>query len=493
MLAQDLLARGDWLWPRLNGVGYYNKPPLLAWLIALCSWPVGQVTQWTAVLPSALAGIATVLVVYGLGRELFGAEAGGFASLVAMTTQGLFVHAHLALPDVLMTCFITASVWMLARMTRDRPRAWIGFYGFAALAFWAKGPAGLLPLALALVYWLATRGERAWSLRLAPGLPLLGVAVGLWWLLGALSSSQAMAQAVVTDQLSWYRPHAPSLTALASPLRNTFAVLFPWVLLAPLALSAAWGRREPATRDGLFLVLIWAGVTLALIALSSQQRVRYYVPVVPPAALLIGWWLSDAMGRPRRIEIPWRFCVGAAVVLVAATIVAVVSSRQLSRGLLDLLPASPALCAALVGGLGLVAIAPILAVRHDGLRGAVVAMWVGGALWLVAGDAWEIERQARSGDYARLAAQVGPLLGDSPLVAAWGIPELPLAFYSGRRVISVDSSGELREIISKEPRTTTVATLANWSGLGDGDRLTVLARNRLASREIVLVRRPAAS
>ena len=47
LLAQDILARGDWLRPRLNGVGYFNKPPLLAWLIALVSWPFGRVTEWT--------------------------------------------------------------------------------------------------------------------------------------------------------------------------------------------------------------------------------------------------------------------------------------------------------------------------------------------------------------------------------------------------------------------------------------------------------------
>ena len=101
MLAEDILARGDWLWPRLNGAGYYNKPPLLAWLIALCSWPVGHVTQLTAVVPSGLAAIATVVVVYQIGRDLFGADASRFAALVVATTQGLFEHAIRERPEVL--------------------------------------------------------------------------------------------------------------------------------------------------------------------------------------------------------------------------------------------------------------------------------------------------------------------------------------------------------------------------------------------------------
>src|SRR5262245_2597888 len=71
LLARDILARGDWLWPQVNGAVYYNKPPLMAWLIALASWPAGHVSQLTAALPSACAAAATALIVYWLAETLF--------------------------------------------------------------------------------------------------------------------------------------------------------------------------------------------------------------------------------------------------------------------------------------------------------------------------------------------------------------------------------------------------------------------------------------
>ena len=71
LLAQDILARGDWLRPRLNGAGYFNKPPLLAWLIALASWPAGRVTEWTAVLPSAAAVVANCFLYFAIRFVLF--------------------------------------------------------------------------------------------------------------------------------------------------------------------------------------------------------------------------------------------------------------------------------------------------------------------------------------------------------------------------------------------------------------------------------------
>src|SRR5580765_1378505 len=124
MLAQDVLARGAWLFPELNGVPYNNKPPLQVWLIALASWPAGHVTQLTA----ALAAVGTALVVFAMGRRLFGVAAGQLAALVTITTQGWFLHARLPMPDMLMTFFITAAVALLWPIVAGRTGPWwLGF------------------------------------------------------------------------------------------------------------------------------------------------------------------------------------------------------------------------------------------------------------------------------------------------------------------------------------------------------------------------------
>ena len=52
LLARDILTHGHWILPRLNDVPHLDKPPLLAWLIALASWPGAAVTQASAALPS---------------------------------------------------------------------------------------------------------------------------------------------------------------------------------------------------------------------------------------------------------------------------------------------------------------------------------------------------------------------------------------------------------------------------------------------------------
>jgi 4-amino-4-deoxy-L-arabinose transferase-like glycosyltransferase len=441
LLAQDILARGDWLWPRLNGAGYYNKPPLLAWLIALVSWPGGRVTEWTAVLPSAAAVVATVLLTYALARDLFDAETGRFAALLAMTTQGPFFAAHLALPDALMTCFITASVWMLVRMTREPSRPWwIGFYGFAGTAFWAKGPAGLLPLAVGLVYGLATRSRRRWSLRLAPGLVILAGLVALWWLLGATADRRAVTQAVLIDQLDWYRPRGTALALLTAPLRNMAVALFPWGLLAPLAIPpAVIACREDESRRRVLLPLVWLGVTVALVALSHEQRLRYYVPVAPPMAVVLGWWLGSWLGG-------W-----------------------MTGG-----PAKPDLSR--VAAIGVWRVLPVV--------------WIVAALAFALGYHWEVTRHD-AGSYAQLAGRVTPLLADAPAVVAWGIPELPLAFYLGRSVTGVRSEAQLRAVLARGPRAVVVASETNWARRHSVEAAPEPAPEPGEPLRVVLVRRDA--
>src|ERR1700674_1652013 len=110
MMARDILARGHWLLPEINGAPMLNKPPLHAWLIALAAWPTGAVTQRTAVLPSLLAGLALVAGTYWIGRRVFDVEVGFTAGLVAVTTAGVFSLARSPVPDM------TVSVAMVAAM-----------------------------------------------------------------------------------------------------------------------------------------------------------------------------------------------------------------------------------------------------------------------------------------------------------------------------------------------------------------------------------------
>jgi len=490
LLAQDILTRGDWLFPILNGTVYHNKPILLAWLIALVSWPVGYVTQFTAVIPSAVAAFATALVIWALGREMFGAAAGQYAALTAVTTQGLFLHGRLPMPDMLMTAFIAASLWMLWRMTRGTPRAWIGFYVLVGLAFWAKGPGGFLPLIVALAWAAVMRSAASWrALRLPLGLPLLALIVALWPVFRLFQHSEGLRRAVVHNQILWYLPRELRAGMVAEPIQNAFGILFPWVLVLPIALVEAIRlvRRRGPERDALTLLIVALGTMFAVIALSQQQRFRYYLPLVAPASLLIGWWGESVLARRLALKIPWRVVAAVGALLLAAGTAGAFYRRNALNEVSVVWPAYVAQAVVLVATVGAIAAALTLGARDRRLVRAFGAAWVGCAVLVVTSYHWELERRNAAYDYAGLHERMKPLLRESPVVAALDLADMPLAFYLRRPVVPAGTARNLREVVGGDGPAVAIVTDRSLSSLEDGDGFTVLMHDRLALRPIAVV------
>jgi 4-amino-4-deoxy-L-arabinose transferase-like glycosyltransferase len=492
LLGQDMLARGAWFFPQLNGGVYHSKPLLQAWLIALCSWPFGHVTQLTAVLPSALAGIATVLVVYALGRNMFGTDAGRFAGLVVLTTQGWFLHARLPMPDMLLTLFITASLAVFWRMVRARPGPnWLAFYALVALGFWAKGPAGLIPLVAAFVYGIATR-RFGWGrdLQLPAGAVLVAVLIAPWWVRQWLSNSTAFRELVVADQLTWYLPHSLTVAVFSGPFQHVVGILFPWVLVVPAVLWQAvrFLRGRGVERDGVYLLLLWSVVSLGCVAISDQQRLRYYLPLVPPVALLVGWWCAGAVVKRRVVaHIPWRIYGVAALLVALATLVAIEFRPTWTGATHVAFPDSPVEVAVMAGGLALMIAALTYGIRRNALGRAFTIAWLGSVVWVGGWYHWELERRNAAYDYPRVHAEAARLVPEAPVVATWGVYELPFSFYLERPVVPVSTDDDLRRVMAEHPRASAVLTVAALAQLEDRGRLRVLPLNRLNFDSIVLV------
>jgi len=490
LLAQEILARSDWLFPTLNGAVYHNKPLLFAWLIALVSWPFGHVTQVTAVIPSAAAAFATALVIFGAGRDMFGADAGKYAALVAITTQGVFLHGRLPMPDMLLTLFITASLWMLWRMQRGAPWAWVGFYAFVGLAFWSKGPGGFLPLALALVWAIVDRSPGRWrALRLPAGVMLLALIVAPWPLIGLALHSPGLRHAVVQNQLLWYLPQTFRPAVVAEPIQNAFGILFPWVLVAPLVFVEAWRRlREPGKeRDAVFLLLVSSATMFVVVALSHQQRFRYYLPLVSPVALMIGWWVASVVEHQPVPRIPWRVYGVAGGLLVATAVLAAIFRRNALREISTDWPAYAAQAAVLVAMLTAVGVALVAGPTTGRLRRAVTAALAGSAVLVASGYHWEIERRNAAYDYPRLQERMQPILRETPVVATLGLADMPLAFYLRRRVVPAVTHADLREVVRGATPAVAIVSDRALASMGSDDAFTVLLRDNIASRPIAVV------
>jgi 4-amino-4-deoxy-L-arabinose transferase-like glycosyltransferase len=306
MLARDILAEGHWLLPRLDGVPHLNKPPLHAWLIALASWPMGAVTQWTASVPSVFAALVVVLATYWMARRLFGAETALVAGLTVLTTLGVFSFGRESMPDMTFSAATTTAMAAFIAFEVDGRRgALVLFYGLVGMAFWTKGPAGLLPVAVAAAYCAITYGSAGlWRIVSAPAVSVLALSIFLWAALvvGAPNAGPFVNDVVIADLLQWYVPTGHwHWRRLAEPFLQALTILLPWSVLLPGALWAAARPSGSASARGTRVSLVWLVVMFALIAIGHQQRMRYYLPLCPPAALLIAGWYERLAARSRAV------------------------------------------------------------------------------------------------------------------------------------------------------------------------------------------------
>jgi 4-amino-4-deoxy-L-arabinose transferase-like glycosyltransferase len=356
-----------------------------------------------------------------------------------------------------------------------------------AAAFWAKGAAALLALAVAVLWVIVDRPRGGWRALHLPGGLALFAAIVAPWLVGKLALETAeMSEVVVADNLLWYLPRSPAI--LAGPPQHLFGILFPWVLVAPLAVWQALRavRERRRDRDALVFLLAWTGALVACLAISEQQRLRYYLPLISPVALLVGWWAA-AEPSPASRGLPWRVYGALAVVLGIATAAATIVRPTWSNRTHVAFPGSSLEITVVAAGLIAMLAALVYGVRRGRLRQAFAAAWVGSAVWVAGWYHWELERRNAAYDYPRVHAEARRLLPEAPVVAAWGVYELPFSFYFGRPVKAIQTAGDLERVMSEHPRSSAVLTRAALEHVEPRRTLRVLPLDRLNFDPIVLV------
>src|SRR5678815_1202077 len=96
-IAREMAVTGDWVTPRLNGIKYFEKPPLQYWLTA-ATFEALELDEWTARLPGAIAGFLTILIVGYVSSTIASKTAGAYAALAFAGCVWPFGMAHLVSP-----------------------------------------------------------------------------------------------------------------------------------------------------------------------------------------------------------------------------------------------------------------------------------------------------------------------------------------------------------------------------------------------------------
>jgi len=298
-IPREMLAAHDVIVPRLNGVPYFEKPPLLYWANAAAFRVFGH-SPWAARLPTRLAGTCTVLLlVLGVARSR-GRSAGLVAGVFYLSSPFGFLASRTNLTDGLLTFFFTATL-LAGRETIERrsdSRPWKAFAAWtgaaAAGAFLTKGLVALaLPGAILLLWGWATqrRGFFA-SLVFSPAAPVF-VALSLPWLILVERRHPGFLHFFFVHE--HFQRFATEAARRPGPLVYFVPVFLLGFLPGLPFFAAGVSRARRADPDAVFF-LIWFAAVFVFFSISRSKLPPYLFPAIPAAAALAERGVSRARG-----------------------------------------------------------------------------------------------------------------------------------------------------------------------------------------------------
>ncbi len=127
-----MLHRHDFVTPYIDGIRFFDKPPLMYWMAAASMSIFGE-HDWAGRIPLTLAVLALLLSVYALGIRLFRSispaahpdRAGLYAALAIATGIGTYLFTRFYIPDILLALWMTLAVH-LTLIAIDRLNATTG-------------------------------------------------------------------------------------------------------------------------------------------------------------------------------------------------------------------------------------------------------------------------------------------------------------------------------------------------------------------------------
>jgi len=324
--AREVLLLNDWVTPHENFVPVLDKPMFFYWLVAV-SFKLFGVSEWAARLPSTLAALGCLWLVFQFADRRWGRWVALWSTLILATSVEFFLLARLVIIEMSLTLFISLTLcafYSAVHMENERTRKLQCLVMYLALSAGtlSKGLVGLIiPGMVCFFYLLLTR---KWSalrkLYLLPGaLGYLALVVP-WYLWAEARNSGYLRYyfwdehfiRYLTDEFNrskdWYY--------FSGVLVLGFA---PWTALLPFAVHRLWRSLD----DGDLFLVLWVVLPTVFFSASNSQLPHYILPIFPALALLTGRMIAALFqngtmnGKRWLLYLPW--------VLIAAAILGIAS------------------------------------------------------------------------------------------------------------------------------------------------------------------------
>jgi 4-amino-4-deoxy-L-arabinose transferase-like glycosyltransferase len=308
-IPREMLASGNWLVPKLNGVDYFEKPPLTYWANAISIAALGR-SPFAVRLPERLAVLGTAVLLLLALRRPFGERVAILAALVFLSSPLVFSVARVAVTDGILTFAMAITLFSLHRYLLAREEGLPGRGAAAAaglgcgLSLLDKGLVGVVLPGGAFVLWCLIRRRPAY-LRdiLVSWAPVTSLAIAAPYFVAVERAAPGFSSFFWIHEhfMRYATPEASRPGPIYYFALTFLAGMLPWTFFTArlgrrirLSLSRAAG----ADASDLWFAL-WTAVILVFFSLSHSKLVPYFLPACPAAAVLFAR-LLEADGREGR-------------------------------------------------------------------------------------------------------------------------------------------------------------------------------------------------
>ena len=326
-IPREMVASGDWVTPRLDGLKYFEKPVLQYWATASVYSLVG-LSNWSSRLWTVGLGFGCLALIYAWLARLYDRRAALMALALLAMSPYFGIIGHLDLLDAGLTFWLTAMVLAFTRAQCTEPgsaaeRNWMLLsWAMAALALLTKGLEVYVLAGLALIgYTALERDVRPWRrLHLLPGVALMTVIAAPWFIVVSLRNHSFAEyffihehfQRFLTDEARRVEPWWYFIALLAIGA-------FAWLVPLARAVSLAWRDPGPVPHfKPLKFLLLYSGLTLLFFSASDSKLATYILPIFPPLAALTGVLVAK---RPGSLERAARAAAGLTLFVAAGLLV----------------------------------------------------------------------------------------------------------------------------------------------------------------------------
>ena len=301
LISRGMLQSHDWLVPRLNGVLYFEKPPLAYWLNAFAMKLFGF-TEVAARLFTALSGFLSVVFTCWFTAKIFDKRTAALAGAILFTSLGFFAWAQISELDMLFTLLLCSGmgfIYLAFENLCERKclYAHIG-YALLGLACLVKGPVAFaLPLLIIIPYLVFTGAwRRLKDLYSVTGILLALVVCAPWFAAISLREKDFAGFFFIHENFQRYSSTVHHRTGQLWYFIPVLAgAMFPWVCALP-AVFAGLRRSVTSWREGegrhVLFLLLWAGMIFLFFSCSGSKRPPYILPVLIPLAIVTARYFS---------------------------------------------------------------------------------------------------------------------------------------------------------------------------------------------------------